>query len=152
MIEVISADRCIRCDICIRICPAFVFDRGEDRLPVIARQDDCQTCFLCEIYCPTDALYVAEGADGPSGIDEAEALLDQRDARMRLHVAGIAGCERAPVRQRIDEAADQHPEIGARGQHFAIVRRECELIVIRGDRLVVPSRAHQRPGECARRR
>jgi len=77
MIEVVSADRCIRCDICIRICPAFVFDRGEDRLPVIARQDDCQTCFLCEIYCPTDALYVAEGADGSNGIDEAE--VEERD-------------------------------------------------------------------------
>ncbi|MBP1886158.1 4Fe-4S dicluster domain-containing protein [Sinorhizobium mexicanum] len=72
MIEVISADRCIRCDICERVCPAFVFDRDETGLPAIARQDDCQTCFLCEIYCPTDALYVAEQADGPTGIGEAE--------------------------------------------------------------------------------
>lgn len=56
MIEVVSTDRCIRCDICERICPAFVFDRDETGLPVIARQDDCQTCFLCEIYCPADAL------------------------------------------------------------------------------------------------
>lgn len=72
MIEVVSSDRCIRCDICERICPAFVFDRGEGGLPVIARQDDCQTCFLCEIYCPTDALYVAEQAHGPIGITEAE--------------------------------------------------------------------------------
>ncbi|MEW9612677.1 ferredoxin family protein [Shinella sp. S4-D37] len=74
MIEVVSADRCIRCDICERICPAFVFDRDETGLPVIARQDDCQTCFLCEIYCPTDALYVAEKADGPTGIAEPEVL------------------------------------------------------------------------------
>ncbi|MET0258143.1 MAG: ferredoxin family protein [Methylobacterium sp.] len=72
MIEVVSEDRCIRCDICERVCPAFVFDRDDTGLPVIARQDDCQTCFLCEIYCPTDALYVAERADGPTGITEAE--------------------------------------------------------------------------------
>ncbi|MDX0952771.1 4Fe-4S dicluster domain-containing protein [Sinorhizobium medicae] len=74
MIEIVSADRCIRCDICERICPAFVFDRDEQGLPVIARQDDCQTCFLCEIYCPTNALYVAEQAHEPIGITEAEVL------------------------------------------------------------------------------
>jgi ferredoxin len=26
---------------------------------VIARHDSCQTCFQCEAYCPTDALFVA---------------------------------------------------------------------------------------------
>jgi NAD-dependent dihydropyrimidine dehydrogenase PreA subunit len=71
MIEIISAGRCVECDICVRVCPANVFD-ATDGLPVIARQDDCQTCYLCEIYCPTDALYVAEQADGPTGITEAE--------------------------------------------------------------------------------
>ena len=72
MIEIVSEDRCIRCDICERVCPAFVFDRTETGLPVIARQDDCQTCFLCEIYCPTDALYVSPIATGPSAATEAE--------------------------------------------------------------------------------
>ena len=71
MIEIISAGRCVECDICVKVCPANVFD-ATDGLPVIARQDDCQTCYLCEIYCPTDALYVAEQADGPTGITEAE--------------------------------------------------------------------------------
>jgi NAD-dependent dihydropyrimidine dehydrogenase PreA subunit len=72
VIEVVSASRCIRCDICVRVCPADVFVKDAEGLPVIARQDDCQTCFLCEIYCPTDALYVAEAADGPTGITEAQ--------------------------------------------------------------------------------
>jgi NAD-dependent dihydropyrimidine dehydrogenase PreA subunit len=27
--------------------------------PVIARQADCRTCFMCEAYCPADALFVA---------------------------------------------------------------------------------------------
>ncbi|MBD2899230.1 hypothetical protein amrb99_82130 [Actinomadura sp. RB99] len=36
-----------------------MFDRGPDGLPVIARQGDCQTCFMCEAHCPADALYVA---------------------------------------------------------------------------------------------
>ena len=59
MIELVSSERCIGCDICIRACPTNVFDRGPDRIPVIARQEDCQTCFMCEAWCPTDALFVA---------------------------------------------------------------------------------------------
>lgn len=71
MIELVSESRCVECDICVKVCPANVFD-ATDSVPVIARQDDCQTCFLCEIYCPTDALYVAERADGPLSITEEE--------------------------------------------------------------------------------
>jgi NAD-dependent dihydropyrimidine dehydrogenase PreA subunit len=59
MIEVVDADRCIACDRCINVCPTRVFDRGADGIPVIARHDSCQTCFQCEAYCPTDALFVA---------------------------------------------------------------------------------------------
>ena len=70
MIEVVSAARCIECDICVKVCPANVFDPVRHGPPLIARQSDCQTCFLCEIYCPADALYVAPCAEGPTGIDE----------------------------------------------------------------------------------
>lgn len=59
MIELVSESRCIKCDVCIRVCPTNVFDHGADRLPVIKHQDDCQTCFMCEAWCPTDALFVA---------------------------------------------------------------------------------------------
>jgi len=72
MIEIVSATRCIECDICVKVCPTNVFDATDNGAPIIARQDDCQTCFLCEIYCPTDALYVAEFAEGPTGIKESE--------------------------------------------------------------------------------
>ena len=59
MIEVVSASRCVTCDVCIAVCPTNVFDRGADGVPVIARQNDCQTCFMCEAHCPADALFVA---------------------------------------------------------------------------------------------
>ncbi|MFC4144758.1 ferredoxin family protein [Micromonospora mangrovi] len=75
MIEVLSRDRCVRCDVCIRVCPMDVFGVGADGVPVIARQSDCQTCFLCEAYCPADALYVAPFAgpapEGSGWTDEA---------------------------------------------------------------------------------
>jgi NAD-dependent dihydropyrimidine dehydrogenase PreA subunit len=72
MIEIVSARRCIACDVCVKVCPADVFEAMLDAAPVIARQSDCQTCFLCEIYCPTDALYVAPDAEAPSAVSESE--------------------------------------------------------------------------------
>ncbi|HEY1700658.1 MAG TPA: ferredoxin family protein [Trebonia sp.] len=59
MIELVSTERCVKCDVCIKVCPTNVFDHGEDRLPVIRHQEDCQTCFMCEAWCPADALFVA---------------------------------------------------------------------------------------------
>jgi NAD-dependent dihydropyrimidine dehydrogenase PreA subunit len=70
MIEVIDAERCTSCDICVNVCPTNVFDKT-DGIPVIARQGDCQTCFLCELYCPEDALYVSPSADASQPIDVA---------------------------------------------------------------------------------
>ncbi len=64
MIELVSAARCIGCDVCVRACPTNVFDPSHagGGVPVVARQADCQTCFMCEAYCPTDALFVAPQA------------------------------------------------------------------------------------------
>lgn len=59
MIEIVDKDRCIGCDRCIDVCPTRVFDRGANGVPVIARHNNCQTCFQCEAYCPADALFVA---------------------------------------------------------------------------------------------
>ena len=68
MIEVIDAQRCTSCDICVNVCPTNVFDTT-DGIPVIARQGDCQTCFLCELYCPEDALFVSPFAEAPQQVD-----------------------------------------------------------------------------------
>jgi NAD-dependent dihydropyrimidine dehydrogenase PreA subunit len=87
MIELVSEERCIGCDVCIRVCPTNVFDRGETGLPVIARQDDCQTCFMCEAWCPVDALFVAPLTE-PAPADSA-----YRDER-QLVATGLLGSYR----------------------------------------------------------
>jgi NAD-dependent dihydropyrimidine dehydrogenase PreA subunit len=65
MIEIVLAERCTSCDICVKVCPTNVFDAVADGPPVIARQSDCQTCFLCELHCPVDALYVDPDCENP---------------------------------------------------------------------------------------
>ncbi|GII63805.1 ferredoxin [Sphaerisporangium krabiense] len=82
MIEVVSAERCVRCDICLKVCPMDVFETGGDGLPVIARQQDCQTCFMCEAHCPADALFVApfSGPAPPGSPYTDEAALAESGA------------------------------------------------------------------------
>lgn len=70
MIELVSESRCIQCNICVSACPTNVFDKMPDAPPKIARQSDCQTCFMCELYCPVDALYVAPQTDESVPVDE----------------------------------------------------------------------------------
>jgi ferredoxin len=74
MIELVSATRCIECNLCVKVCPTNVFDEVEGAAPIIARQEDCQTCFMCEAYCPVDALYVAPFADNPFAVSEEEVV------------------------------------------------------------------------------
>jgi len=74
MIELLDAARCTACNICVQACPTRVFEAVPDAPPRIARQADCQTCFMCELYCPEDALYVAPFADRPAVAAELEGV------------------------------------------------------------------------------
>lgn len=71
MIELVSAARCVKCNLCVRVCPTNVFDEVPDSIPAIARHSDCQTCFACELYCPVDALYVAPETYEHVEVDES---------------------------------------------------------------------------------
>lgn len=79
MIELIVENRCTGCNICVDICPRDVFIPRAGTYPIIAYQSDCQTCFLCELYCKADALYVHPDASQPhpqeANMLEASGLL-----------------------------------------------------------------------------
>jgi NAD-dependent dihydropyrimidine dehydrogenase PreA subunit len=80
VIELINAERCTRCNICVRVCPTDVFDLIDDGPPAIARQEVCQTCFMCEVHCPADAMYVAPmrrpAPVGSAHLDEPQLIED----------------------------------------------------------------------------
>jgi NAD-dependent dihydropyrimidine dehydrogenase PreA subunit len=71
MIELVSEARCILCNKCVQVCPMNVFSAVKNAPPMIARKDDCQTCYMCELYCPVDALYVAPDAERSVFVSEA---------------------------------------------------------------------------------
>ena len=66
------------CNLCVKVCPTNVFEAVPEGPPRIARPDACQTCFMCELYCPADALYVSPLAEQHDRVDEA--LLIERGA------------------------------------------------------------------------
>ena len=57
MIGTIVTDRCTGCNDCVLACPTLVLAKG-DPVPQIARIDACQTCYLCELACTQDAIWV----------------------------------------------------------------------------------------------
>jgi len=68
MIGHIFADLCIGCNQCVVACPTHVLDAGT-KTPIIARIDQCQTCYMCELHCESDAIYVAPDSHAPEPID-----------------------------------------------------------------------------------
>lgn len=105
MIEILDAERCTACDICVRICPTNVFDVVEGSVPVIARQSDCQTCFQCEAYCPADAIFVAPARTPAPNRPEL------RDTVTRLDLLGMY---RDRVGWRKRGGADTRPDTADR--------------------------------------
>lgn len=58
MIELIYQDLCSGCGKCVEVCPTNTLRLNTQNTPQIANQLACQTCFMCELYCASDALYV----------------------------------------------------------------------------------------------
>ena len=105
MIEVISEDRCTGCNICVNVCPTNVFDPVPGGIPAIARQDDCQTCFMCEVYCPEDALYVAPLTTAVTGVTSAELEAKDIFGSYRKSIGWIRGGRPRPspeIMKRLD--------------------------------------------------
>ncbi|WP_454727129.1 MULTISPECIES: 4Fe-4S dicluster domain-containing protein [Cupriavidus] len=98
MIELLDGARCTGCNICVRVCPTNVFAIVPGKIPAIARQQDCQTCFMCELYCPEDALYVTPLADACQPPDHAAAAPPHHAGSYRATVGWGKGREPTAAR------------------------------------------------------
>jgi NAD-dependent dihydropyrimidine dehydrogenase PreA subunit len=85
MIELLLQDRCTRCNACVDVCPADVFEAQTGAPPKIAVAEACHTCFLCELYCRADALYVAPDWDRRAPIEAEAALAGGTLGQYRRH-------------------------------------------------------------------
>jgi len=60
----INVERCKGCGFCVEYCPKDVLQLSEDfnvkgyHPPVVAKEDACIYCQLCEAICPEYALFV----------------------------------------------------------------------------------------------
>lgn len=58
-IRKIDTELCNGCRICVDHCPMDVLRMDEDRKKAFIKYlRDCQSCLLCEIECPTQAITV----------------------------------------------------------------------------------------------
>lgn len=103
MIELIVSDRCTSCGACVEVCPTNVLDAALSGSPVLARVDDCQTCFMCELYCRADAIYVHPDADRRAAVTAADVLANGCLGQYRRHSGWDEWAERYPNDQWLME-------------------------------------------------
>ncbi len=65
-IKTIDEDLCNGCAVCIDSCPMDVirFDKKKEKA-YPAYPGDCTTCYLCEMDCAVEAIYVSPEATRP---------------------------------------------------------------------------------------
>lgn len=84
MIAALLVERCTGCNACVEQCPTRVFEPGATGgVPVIAAPDACQTCYLCELACPADALWVNPDAQDASAPPPAELIASGQLGRVK---------------------------------------------------------------------
>ena len=57
MPPVINDEKCVKCGMCVDVCPVDVYyGSGDGELPVVSYGQDCYCCCSCILECPTDAI------------------------------------------------------------------------------------------------
>ena len=103
MIELIVSDRCTSCSACVEVCPTNVIEAATSGPPALARVEDCQTRFMCELYCRVDAIYVAPDCDRRISVSEEEVVASGRLGQYRKHSGWDEWAERYPNEQWLME-------------------------------------------------
>jgi NAD-dependent dihydropyrimidine dehydrogenase PreA subunit len=103
VIELILSDRCTNCGACVEVCPTNVIDPSAAGPPVLARIEDCQTCFMCELHCRADAIYVAPDCDRRVEVTPEEVVASGCLGQYRKHSGWDEWAEHFPNNQWLME-------------------------------------------------
>ena len=57
----LDKEKCIKCGMCLNVCPREVLDRGTNRDITIINKDRCIECGACAKNCPTSSITVNPG-------------------------------------------------------------------------------------------
>jgi len=52
----VNKDKCIKCGICVNVCPVKNIEGGHGKSPIWLHHEDCLTCFNCYHHCPEKAI------------------------------------------------------------------------------------------------
>ena len=52
----VTAEKCVKCGICVNVCPVHDIDGGKGKMPEWLHHKDCLTCFCCYHHCPHHAI------------------------------------------------------------------------------------------------
>jgi adenylylsulfate reductase, subunit B len=59
MIVNIDNEKCAGCGRCYEVCPLDVYRWNQEaKRPVVAYDEECQMCFVCQEECPAEAIHV----------------------------------------------------------------------------------------------
>ncbi|MEF8825341.1 MAG: 4Fe-4S binding protein, partial [Halapricum sp.] len=103
----IARGDCTACGTCVEICPANVFEMGDDG-PIVADPDACTSCGVCADQCPTDAITVEMARDVAGSTGEFET--EERYREWSRTLRETLDLERRPVAITLLEDADRVPE------------------------------------------
>ena len=123
MIAHIFEELCDGCGTCVSACPTHVLDSAPNGgPPIIARLDQCQTCFMCELYCDADAIYVGPEQTGPEVVDpEAIRASDVLGQMRRDHLWDAPQGDLEPLAEywKLGPFLMEGAQISARRQELA---------------------------------
>ena len=101
----IDPQRCVRCDACVKLCTARVFEPEADQVHV-ARPENCSRCGHCVAVCPTDAIehshFALDECPLPSPLPSLDQLVNAFRERRSLRVYKDQSVPRQVVRELID--------------------------------------------------